>query len=165
MARQGAMVSLPGVGGPSALEAQANHPGAGHAHAAAHRTSRLGGVGSDDVVTSHGGSARCRLRRSERHQRFSSLKTSHRSGIGTGLISVDLRLPRFHRACPSTALDERVVNCRAVFEIPQRMSNQALTTSLSGFLFCDLATYIVHIQFAHLTDQIVEGGTGECSRL
>jgi hypothetical protein len=56
------------------------------------------------------GSARGRLRRSERPPALSSLKTSHRSGIGTGLVSMDLRLPRFHRACPSTALDERIVN-------------------------------------------------------
>ncbi len=34
------------------------------------------------------------------------LSAAHRSGIGTVHVR---RLPRLHRACPSTALDERVV--------------------------------------------------------
>ncbi len=71
------------------------------------------------------GSARCRLRRSERPPALSSLKniSSIRHWHRLGLL--DLRLPRFHRACPSTALDERVVNWRAVFENSLRMSNRS----------------------------------------
>ena len=35
-------------------------------------------------------------------------RLSHRSGVGT-IANPSLRLPRFHRACPSTALDESAV--------------------------------------------------------
>mgnify|MGYP007132579458 CR=1 FL=1 len=42
--------------------------------------------------------------------RAENRRSSHRSGIGTVFRHGAGRLPRRHRACPSAALDERVVN-------------------------------------------------------
>jgi len=68
------------------------------------------------------------------------------------------RLPRFRRACPSTALDERVIKWPGSMGTP-RLNVKSLRGSagvLVAVLLGELTPNVVHIELANLADEVLE---------